>query len=595
MGKIVKSDQPCPLPNCSSSDAYQIYEDGTGYCFSCKQWGGKERQATSEIVPARRKRSLVSAFTKEATIEEVDSYEVRGYRERKISKRVAEFYGCKVSFNSQGQIDTHYYRYSSKAYKVRILPKSFYMIGATKLLFGQEKFSPGGKRLIITEGELDAMAVQQANIDRWDKTYPVVSIRSSSSAAKDLMNQREFVRSFDEVVLMLDQDEAGEEATRVAISVIGYDKVKVATLPYKDASETYLNEGAASIQRAIFDAAVQTPVGMVFDKEEILEALRKHREVDSIPYPDCLAGLNEMLKGMRLHQITTIISGTGSGKSTISKEIMLHILETTPYKIGIVSLEESVAETASILASMVLRKNSAKYDLTVEELEDGVNGFFKTDAQGDSRIIILDHQGAINNFSMYDRLEYMCLSGCQFLFIDHITILVSEGAEGKEGLEAQDKIMNDLLRLTKKYPVWIGLISHLRKVQSGKKSFEEGVMPTLDDIRGSGSIKQISFDVIGASRNMSAETPSERNLIKLASLKSRHTGLTGRVEGTFYNFDTGRLVRESLVDFDDLEGSLLLESEQRFIENAKKTSTMLEHKPIEGDKNEDSEEDEPNF
>ncbi|RLA18289.1 MAG: hypothetical protein DRQ62_13870, partial [Gammaproteobacteria bacterium] len=76
---------------------------------------------------------------------------------------------------------------------------------------------------------------------------------------------------------------------------------------------------------------------------------------------------------------------------------------------------------------------------------------------------------------------------------------------------------------------------------TGRKSFEEGVLPTLDDIRGSGSIKQISFDIIAFARDMQAAYEQTRNTIKMAVLKSRFTGLTGRVNDTVYDFETGRL------------------------------------------------------
>jgi twinkle protein len=135
----------------------------------------------------------------------------------------------------------------------------------------------------------------------------------------------------------------------------------------------------------------------------------------------------------------------------------------------------------------------------------------------------------------------MCLIGCKYIYIDHITILVSEGVEKLQGNEAQDKMMNELLRLVKRHPVWIGLISHLRKVNSGAQSFEEGKLPTLDDIRGSGSIKQISFDIVAFARNLMAEDETARNTIKMAVLKARYTGLTGEVRGAVYNQKTGRL------------------------------------------------------
>jgi len=145
----------------------------------------------------------------------------------------------------------------------------------------------------------------------------------------------------------------------------------------------------------------------------------------------------------------------------------------------------------------------------------------------------------------------MCLSGAKYVFVDHITILASEGAEGLTGNEAIDKIMNDLLRLAKKYNVWIGLISHLRKTDNKGRSFEEGKLPSMDDIRGSGSIKQISMDIIAFARDSGSSDEVERNTIKTKVLKCRYTGLTGPSGTLLYNFPTGRLSKGN--DYDEAE------------------------------------------
>jgi twinkle protein len=287
----------------------------------------------------------------------------------------------------------------------------------------------------------------------------------------------------------------------------------------------------------MFDAARYIPAGII-GKEELWESLVNYNSMPAHPYPKCLDGVNKKLKGKRGGEITLFISGTGSGKSTIIREIGLDVLETTKDdKIGIISLEESPAETARKYAGMALNRNPDKEEIPIEELKPGFDKVF-----GSDRVILLDHQGSIDDNTIIDQLEYMCLSGCKYLFIDHITILVSEGTGDLKGNEAQDKVMNDLLRLVKRHPtVWVGLVSHLRKVQGGGKSFEEGKLPNLDDIRGSGSIKQISFDVIAFARNLNAQNEIERNTIKMAILKARRTGLTGRVNDVRYSYDTGRL------------------------------------------------------
>ena len=69
-------------------------------------------------------------------------------------------------------------------------------------------------------------------------------------------------------------------------------------------------------------------------------------------------------------------------------------------------------------------------------------------------------------------------------------------------------------------------------------------MASIDDVKGSGSIKQISFDIIAFSRNLIAETEEERNKIKFTVLKSRFTGLTGPAGKAKYDRDTGRLIED---------------------------------------------------
>jgi twinkle protein len=372
-------------------------------------------------------------------------------------------------------------------------------------------------------------------MEKYNKIYPVAAL-SSASMTKSLLENRDWIRSFSEVVLCLDEDNAGKEACAEAIKIIGIDKAKITKLPFKDANEVLLKADGNKLLQCIFDAAPYIPSGII-TKEDLWNALENYNKIQSVPYPPCLDGVNSKLKGMRFGEIALFISGTGSGKSTVLREIMLHILMTTEDKIGVVSLEESPAETARKLAGMALLRNPAKDEIPLEELREGFDKVFNND-----RVVLLDHQGSINDSSIIDKLEYMCLVGCKYLFIDHITILVSEGVENLTGNEAQDKIMNDLLRIAKRHTPWIGLVSHLRKTPNTKKAFEEGVLPSLDDIRGSGSIKQVSFDIISFARNLIADSEAERNTIKMRILKCRHTGLTGNVKGAHYIYDTGRLI-----------------------------------------------------
>ena len=547
MGTIKVHNRPCINPNCNSHDAMQIYEEGDAYCFSCQT--KFEKDEVEKGVKIWKPKIKIPAWKKEKTTpEDIEGYSIRGFQERKISKRVAEYFGVKVSYGSDGEIDTHYYPYDKQSYKVRKLPKHFSWINKSDKLFGQMVFNAAGKRLIITEGEIDAMSVAQAYVKKYDKIYPVVSM-ASATMTKTLIKQRDWIRSFKEVVICFDEDEAGEEARKEAIRIIGVDKVKLTKLPKKDANQVLVEDGGGMLLQCIWDAAPFIPSGII-TKEQIWKQLCDIEKMVSVPYAPCLEGVNSKLKGKRKGEIVLFISGTGSGKSTILREDALYTKDVIPTeeKIGIVSLEESPAEFARKLSGMMLMRNPADEEIPLEELKVGFDQVFEKD-----RIMVLDHQGSMDDISIIDKLEYMCLSGCSYIYIDHITLLAAEGLDNLTGNEAQDRIMGDLLRLVKRHPVWIGLVSHLRKTQLGGKSFEEGKLPSLDDIRGSGSVKQISFDVISFARNLTAENEKERNTIKMRILKSRHTGLTGVVPGARYTYATGRLTAMDDLMEDDIE------------------------------------------
>jgi twinkle protein len=525
-------------PKCGSSDALSYKEgDEWGKCFSCgkstKLDGSNEM--TSKAVESVKKLSLM----------EIGSYDTRGFKERGITKTVAEHYGVRVAYAEDGTIESHFYPYTIKgevvAYKERKLPKTFLIHGNFKgvELFGQS-VSSGGKRIVITEGELDCMAVAQAQYEKYSKFYPVVALPSASQTSVAL-EQREWLRTFDEVILMLDQDEPGRKASEQLAKIIGFDKVKVAKLPEKDPCEVLIKHGSQALMSCVFDAQAYNPSGVVRG-EEIWERYKVKESVVSIPYPPCLNSLNEKIKGIRMGEITLFTSGTGSGKSTVIKEIVLELLQNPDAMVGMVSLEESIGDTAEKFIGMQLRKNLTEDDtVTEEDKREAFEQIF-----GDNRLVLLDHQGSVSDESLIDKMEYLALIGCKYIILDHITIAVSEGVKGKTGNEAIDAFMSDLLKITKKHDIWLGVISHLRK---GDKPFEEGHLPTIDDIKGSGSIKQISFDIVAFARNMVAATPEEQNTIKLRVLKSRFTGKTGDCGNTRYNPKTTRLESVNMLDF----------------------------------------------
>jgi twinkle protein len=582
MGTIVLRNQPCIA--CPSSDGRQVYADGGSRCFSCSRsfraddtpkpssdelkaeeeaankWGSDD-QATDKMKPQKKKNfTLIKS--------EIEEFRHRGFEERKILSKTAKFYDVRVSFNKEGVISAHYYPYANGAtWQVKVMPKEFWWVNKTDTLFGRERFSNGGKRVIVTEGVLDCLAMAEISQEKYSTIYPTVAIASSSDL-NCLITEREFLRSFDNVVLCFDSDDAGREAAKKAAKIVGYDKALIAVLPEGTdiCDNRVLPDGVSIIMRAIFDAQTYMPAG-IMQRAALWEALISVNNIVAHPYPACMAGVNKLLKGKRFGEIALFISGTGCGKSTLLREIVVDVLETTiDTKVGVVELEEAPSGSARKLSAMAISKNPAVEEIPLSELKVGFDKVFGAD-----RVSVLDHQGAVGDSTIMDHLEFLCLTGHQYIMLDHITILTSEGADNLKGLEAQDKVMNDLLRLVKKYPVWIGLVSHLRKAQVGKTSFEDGGMPSLDDIRGSGSIKQISFDVIAFARKMS-DGGEQANKMRMAVLKARTTGNTGPGGSATFNEATGRINAEEAYH----EGEFTVVGDEEEVEFPDRDSETLE-------------------
>ena len=528
--------------DCGSSDACEVYEDGARtHCFSCN----KTRFPNERTTDSNPKPIVPTKF------DEISDYNSYPISSRGISKEVVDYFNVKMSVDTNGKPESHFYPYTVDGkitkYKERKLPKEgFFWHGSGKIELCGQAQSSGSKTLVIVEGEIDMLSVGQAFYNYKGRIYPVVSL-PSSTGTNTALEQLEFINSFQEVIVWMDNDAAGKKAEEILCKMIAAGKAKIVKSDM-DANDLLMKDGSNAIMQAIWGARSWSPAGIVVG-EQVWEQFKERQNVESVPYPECLDGLNKKLKGIRHGEITLFTSGTGSGKSTVIKEIILDLLDKTEDKIGLISLEESVGDTAEKFIAMALKRNILDPPAaTEEELRDGYERVF-----GDERFILLDHQGSVGDSSLINKIEYMALMGCKYLVLDHITIAVSEGADGLSGNEAVDKMMSDLLKVCKKHNVWLGLISHLRKSAGGGQNFEEGKLASIDDIKGSGSIKQISFDIISFARNLVAEDEQERNTIHFRVLKSRYTGFTGDAGAAAYDVKTTRLKATGHFDFASID------------------------------------------
>ncbi len=171
---------------------------------------------------------------------------------------------------------------------------------------------------------------------------------------------------------------------------------------------------------------------------------------------------------------------------------------------------------------------------------------------GTGRIWLYDHWGSLDSDNLLSKLRYMVKGcDCKWIVLDHLSIVVSGMDEGGDERKTLDRAMTNLRSFAEETKVGLLIVSHLRRPPNGK-SHEEGLMPSLTDLRSSHSIAQLSDMVFALGRNSQSDDPVERNLTQVRILKNRFSGETGAGCVLAYDAATGRMSESDHV-FDDEE------------------------------------------
>ena len=440
----------------------------------------------------------------------------------------------------------HYYPYFAEdraepvAFKVRhIKDKTFRVVGSLKGagLFGQHRYGSGSQnRVVVVEGECDAIAAAAL----LNQDTPVVSLKGGAAAAgRDFKEAYDFLDKFKEIVLCFDADDAGKAGVEKAAEVFA-GKLKVVKLNPKlgkDAND-YLKAGLQSeFIEAVATASSYVPKG-IMGKDELWERLNSDRPKAIGDYP--WSKINGITYGFRPTELITITAGSGLGKSSILRELVMHVKNTTDHRIGTLFMEESVERTAEGFMSVDL---STPVHLPTSQVQRGSDEYRASFDRvfGDEQLVIMNaafDTGATVE-QIISRVRYLIKAlDCKVIILDHISILVSAGQHNDER-KALDEIMTRLRALTQDTGCVLFAVSHLKRPEG--KAHEEGAATSLSQLRGSAAIAQLSDFVIGLERHAQHEDATERNTTHLRVLKNRFSGITGPAGSLLYDNDTGRL------------------------------------------------------
>lgn len=524
--------EPCPAcreqGGDTSGDNLARYSDGHGYCHACGYYEHGDGSSRSVTTDPERKR-IMSELNRTG--------EVMALRTRGITEETCAKFGYVVGKHSGKWVQIAPYHDDHGrlcAQHIRFENKDFIWLGDAKkaLLFGQQLWPHGGKRVVVTEGEIDAMTISQLQGNKW----PVVSIWSGAGgAAKAIKRSLEWLESFNEVIFCFDMDEPGEEAALECAAILSPGKAKIAKLPCKDANECLLQGKSKELLSALWDAKVYRPDGIVSGKELWDKVRVRPTEGLPIPYPQ----LNEKILGVRPGELYLFTAGSGIGKSTLVNEIAYHLKMEHGQPLGVMALEESVARNALRYIGIHLNKPVHQPHIYDAVPEGEMKAAFDA-VVGDDRWYIYDHFGSTEVECLISKIRYMVVGlGVKVLVLDHISIIVSgldEIAESER--KSIDRLMTALRSLIQETGVTVLAVVHLKRPDKGK-SYNEGRQVSLTDLRGSGSLEQLSDVVIALERNQQGQDPNKADI---RILKNRPVGITGPAGQVRYNTETGRLL-----------------------------------------------------
>jgi len=537
MGKLYERNQPCPSPKCGSSDAFQIYiqDDGTfdGYCFSCNHYTNDpydNKKENMEVVQAQE------IDNDEKLSRNIESLPSRASPTRGHTSDTTAYFGVKTELSPTDgtTVTAHYYPVfkgdKQSGWKVRKFPKEFYHYGDARgcELFGQQRAkTTGAKRLFITEGEEDAMALHQALVDnargtKWDYLKPaVVSLpHGASSAVRDLSNNIDFIKGFQEVVLVFDMDEPGRAAVKEALKLL--PTALVAELEEKDANEMVLKGKASALCKAVlFNSRRVKPASIVSVDDVYDRAIAMPTMGLSWPWDS----LTKLTYGIHRGKLYGLGAGVGIGKTDWAKELQNHLVNVHKMPVGVFMLEEPVGRTLKGIAGKFYGKQFHKPDgnFTQEELKQAIDGL-------KGKVWMYDHFGTKDWSDIKSAIRYMVVAeGVKDIFLDHMTALVAH-VSASEANDLLNTILSEVSGMANELDFSFYYLNHLNPPQNGPPH-ERGGHVHESQFTGSRAQMKWSHYLFGIERNKDPELPEEeRNTSQFILLKDREFGQVGKFD-----------------------------------------------------------------
>ena len=485
--KLIESRLPCPV--CPSSDAYHLYDDGHGHCYSCNY-----HKLGNELI-----------------LDDTCTYEYLPHRG--LSRDTLKFYDIKTKIDADGKPLETGFVYPDKAVKIRAYEaKDFKWVKDGKLgadtsktgLFGRDKFNSGGsKYVIITEGEYDAASFYQL------LGHPTVSVQSASVGKRDCSVDHSWLSGFERIYLAFDNDAAGRDCTRLCARLFDYNRVFVIRFGTRKDANDYLQHGEGQELINLFHNAKRyLPESIVSTLQDFKTILREQPRAGT-PYP--FKTLNDLTYGIRRGESVLFTAQEGIGKTEVLHAIEYKLLKENPDdNVAAIFLEEPKRRHLQALAGLDLQRPVHLPDCLASD-EDVLAALANVVIR-DDRLHVYSHFGSDDPEIILDTIRFLVSArSCNYVLFDHISMAVS-GLAGEDERRALDYLSTRLEMMVKELDFALLFVSHVND---------------FGQTRGSRYISKIADIRIDLKRDLTNPDPEMRNITELTVAKNRFSGKTG--------------------------------------------------------------------
>jgi twinkle protein len=370
--------------------------------------------------------------------------------------------------------------------------------GAQKLPVGLHTVKGAG-RLILVEGELDAMSGYQYGLRN------IVSVPNGTSDCDWVEDLWEYLTGFREIVIALDMDEAGAAAVRKLVKRLGAARCSGVTLPggHKDLNECLMAGAGAEAIKAAFDAPHEFPVADLRFADGYLDELlaEKARPASRVGTLTGWAELDDSLKGFRDGEITIWSGYNGAGKSTV-----LGWLVNVWAGMGV----------RSCVASMELKPLSYLKWIAMQALGGDWDALSNDDitrwnAWVSPSFALLNHPASIHLDKMIEVFVYAAQRyNCKQFIADNLMKIITPG----DPMESQRRIVTALKDFAIEWDCHVHIVAHPRKPPA-----TGAAKMTRYDISGTSDIPNLADNVLIVNRTRHTAPPGQAQPADVTTIK----------------------------------------------------------------------------